>query len=922
MPRPDLKLLGRIIMAAGAIFLAGAAGGSAGEDPRIAEKFLQALRDRGLFDAALDYIDQLRSDSGIPDDFKSTLDFHHGKTLIDEAAKSGDLVRRGELLDQANNRLDVFLKAHPDSPLAREALVEIARRIYELGHLAMLAAQDSKDEAQKKVKTEEARDSFRQAHEAYSKAAEQLEAEYKKFHVSIPRDDPRREQRDKVFSAMLDAQLKRGVTDYELAQTYPAESKERVDTLNKALGQFEGIYNKHRSQFAGQTAQMWQAKCFEEQGKIGEAIGVYKQILGQPSAQLRVLKRNVHYFYIVALAKRKQFALAADEAVIWLQTYDSRQDRISPESLGVQFELAKNIDAQITPETPASDRQTASKKIVDALKQVVRYASPYKKDSLELLRKYRPSAAAQAQELKRLTFDDAFSQGEEAIAAQEFPRAIALLTASVRKGDLARQLNKVNLARFQLAYAYYMDRQFYDAYVLADHLARRYPQEGLSPKASAIAMQSLIDAYNENKDPRDRAADLNRFIDLAKYAAKTWADRNEGDDAKLNLGQVYLGQGKYDEAIAQYAGVRERSPKRNEAQSRLGAVHWARSRALERKGDEAKAAAEAALAVDILKKTLEARKSTGVAVGDLGYLNNAADLGVALTESGKVEEALALLTPIVQEQTTKAGVGFGRLMEAYLLAQINSGQVEPAIAAMKAVEEAGGGSNRAQLYYKLGRLLERELDRLREKKDAAKLAATQESFKTFLKALTENKTGQTYDSLQWAAERLLALDSGAEAEAVLHRVLDEQLRDPDFLTQDGGTERLLRTKLRLVSALRAQQKFDEATSALDEVLAEEKYKRYIEPLVEQGMLLDAQAEAKKGSWGAAAAHWQGLAQKLGRGNPPPSYYDSWYHAACAMAKEKQTAKARQTLIGVLKLNARRITPEMKSKYEELMKTLK
>src|SRR5262249_34586709 len=150
----------------------------------------------------------------------------------------------------------------------------------------------------------------------------------------------------------------------------------------------------------------------------------------------------------------------------------------------------------------------------------------------------------QAQELKRLTFDDAYSQGEEAIAAQEFPRAIALLSAAVRKGDLARNLDKVNLARYQLAYSYYMDKQYYDACVLAEHLARRYPQAGLSPKASAIAMQSLIDAYNENRNS-DRLADLNRFVDLAKYAAKTWADREEGDDARLNLGQIYLGQGRY-----------------------------------------------------------------------------------------------------------------------------------------------------------------------------------------------------------------------------------------------------------------------------------------------------------------------------------------------------------------------------------------
>ena len=39
-----------------------------------------------------------------------------------------------------------------------------------------------------------------------------------------------------------------------------------------------------------------------------------------------------------------------------------------------------------------------------------------------------------------------------------------------------------------------------------------------------------------------------------------------------------------------------------------------------------------------------------------------------------------LLDPIIRAQTTKTGASFARLMEATLLAQINSGQVEPAIA--------------------------------------------------------------------------------------------------------------------------------------------------------------------------------------------------------------------------------------------------
>ncbi len=84
-----------------------------------------------------------------------------------------------------------------------------------------------------------------------------------------------------------------------------------------------------------------------------------------------------------------------------------------------------------------------------------------------------------------------------------------------------------------------------------------------------------------------------------------------------------------------------------------------------------------------------------------------------------------MLDPISKVQTTNTGASYARLMEATLLAQINSGQVEPAIVSMKKLEQSGATTGRAQLYFKLGKLLERELDRLRDKKDSTGLKKTQ-----------------------------------------------------------------------------------------------------------------------------------------------------------------------------------------------------
>ena len=469
------------------------------------------------------------------------------------------------MLEQARTKLEDFAKTQPNHPLARDALVQIARMLVERGHLALLLADESQDATARRPPSRPRRGARSARPRPLStRRPSSLEQARRAFPISLPKGDPRIEERDKVYAAMLDAMLQKAVSDYELAQTYPAGSKERTDNLNEALKQFEELYKAHRTQMAGLTAQMWQAKCYEEQGKIGEAIGIYKSLLEQTDPRLRPLQRYVGYFYIVALAKRKEYALAADEADAWLQTYSTREELRSQEGPGraprAGQEHRRPDGRSATPVDAASGRQAvkrdhrrglAGRPLRLALQE--RGAGPAQEVQAD-------AAAARAEEIARLTYEDAVGQADEAIASHEWDRAIVLLKAAVRKADPRRDIDKANRARYNLAFCYYMNKQFYEANVLAEHLARRYPQGGLSPKAAEIGMQALADAYNTYTEI-DRVSDLERLIDLAKYTAETWPDREQGDDAQMNLGQIYQGRGQYDQAIAEFAAVRERSPK-------------------------------------------------------------------------------------------------------------------------------------------------------------------------------------------------------------------------------------------------------------------------------------------------------------------------------------------------------------------------
>ena len=81
-------------------------------------------------------------------------------------------------------------------------------------------------------------------------------------------------------------------------------------------------------------------------------------------------------------------------------------------------------------------------------------------------------------------------------------------------------------------------------------------------------------------------------------------------------------------------------------------------------------------------------------------------------------------------------------MADLLRAHIATNQVDLALADMATLEKAGGGGGSlTQLYFSLGKLLEKEMDALKKKGDSAGLNRTQTAYQKFLTALVEQQVG-------------------------------------------------------------------------------------------------------------------------------------------------------------------------------------
>ena len=885
--------------------------------------FLKGLRERGYHDLAVEYIDRLRKDPSTPAEMKAILEYEEGKGLLEEAATMGDLEKRLVYLDKARGKLASFAEKNPNNPLAPEALMQMARLLVERGHTAVLQANERKGaEAQEKLA--EARSAFASARDAYNKAGARLKAAVDAFPKFIPEDDPRRKASEQARVDYMNCLLQRALVDYEDAQTYRRRRRPaRLKALTEAQAAFNQIYKDYRLQLAGIYARMWEAKCMEEKGELGPAMGIYKELMDHSAVELRPLQAKVQFYQIIVDSKRGDFPLAVDRSADWLKNYPGQAR--TEDGLGVQLQLAKNILAQI-PELTERDRDEAIRKATDFLSEVVRTYSPYKAEAVALLQKYKPRAAANLNQIGALSYDDAKAQGDSSIATHEWDRALLYFKQAVRKAEAAKDQDKVNLARYFMAYCYFQSKRYYEADVIIEHLARNYPQGGLSAKGTDIGMAALTLAYNEFSQI-DRASDLNRLIALAKYTAQTWPDTDQADEARNTLGEIAIGQGRNEDAAASFESIRESSHLRNDGLVRAGDARWRASLIFRNEGKTKEADEQAKKALEETRKALDVRKAAGAGPTDPGFVTNAVALAEIHRASDRPKEAVALLAPIASAinagpKSAETAAQSSKVLTTLLRSHIANGDSAPAILDMKALEAVSTDPQAlTQLFFELGRSLKKEMDDLEARGKTAELQRTTQAYQQFLDALAGSKSGQSYQSLEWAGESMLSLGKAKEAVAVFDRVLETAGKDPSFLgPPTEQPDKLIRVKLKKSEALRRSKSFSDAETLLEEVKKERP--RTLEVLMERGYLLEDWAQADATRWKDDLNYWVWLSGQLGRGERrTPQYFESEYHVALARYKSGDKTKAIQTLRGVMTLYPKVGSPEIKAKYTALLKQM-
>ena len=792
-----------------------------GIQPVMAEEpyldFVQGLRERNYFDYAILYLDQLAQRPSLPVEIRQLIPFEKAVTLRENAKVLRSPEKQFEQLDQALAFLDQFIQENPDHPYSGDANSDRAQILLQKGEVEIFQSKSPANQGSKAEFQRRGREYIQRARDVLKLAFDQHEALFKTFppYIDDQKEPKLHAARAKVERNIILEALSLAKCTYQEAQTYDPTAGDFKQLLNQAADEFEKMHQRYRSQLGGLHARAWQGKCFEEQGDLQKALGIYNELLDHPGDDplLQSLKSQTLQFKLICLHARNDNQLTIDLAEEWLKKNGT--DAKTAVGLGIQWEQARALEALgDNRNLPKPDQERLWRQARSTAQQINRYPGEYKDISLSMMQRTqiklggkerKPEDFEGAYGLGRQSFNSAQDLKKELDAAiksqqpaEELTRLRQLwsndLNDAARNFELAMTLmnrrdspKDVSTARLMLAYTNFYLRRNYEAAILAQFVARTTSDDegSVAMDAAYMAMAAFVQAYNDNKaDPDSKQDEMRLIIKSANLIASRWPESDKANEARMILGRMYTSAKKPVEAAAWFTRIPETDGKFPEAQLAAGQAYWVAYGSAARMPQEMRPTPEKltewkGLADQYLKTGIQKLSATLPKEGAVPQELVSAKIYLAeiLLSQGKELDAIKLLqdepqsvvraiTVLDESQRPEKGIQSRAVAKSVytLLLRANIGlgldKLADARLTMQTLESIAAGdkgSDLTDLYVGLGRMLKSELERFRNNGETDRFNKLMDAFETFLGDMYSKQEGQTFGSLSWIGETYFAL---------------------------------------------------------------------------------------------------------------------------------------------------------------------
>ena len=841
------------------------------------DSFLEQLKSRGWYDTALLYLEEIEQDPNLPETIRTRLLFDQAQILLDSASATPDFGLRQERLKKAKRYLETFLSRNPDHSLVANARLQFGKLLMERGRIAALKAKQPFNRSNRDTLNQTARTHFQQAQSLLEKSRAQYKAQLDSFKNNLRKNSPEAKQRQDIVEKRLQALIDLAVVLYEMAQSYEPGSADHTQFLQQAANSFEKIHNDHRNLGAGLYARLYQGKCLEETNDVRKARGIYDELLGhdpldrkQSADQRRFLLRlqhQAHYFRMICLnhKKVKAFQSVIEEAEQWLR--DNSALRATEVGLGIEWELAKALESLANTEsTSEKDTRSLLRKAFSAAEHVSTTPGKHREAALSLLQHLRGTDAAfkitpqdfsQARELAQAARSRAEALQQELYAEEpsrdtdkqrmaalkQWSETAALFHEALKLADQKVPVEDINHVRFHLSYAYYYLGRNYESAIVAERIARGYPEHSLSKKASFLMIAAYLQAYNQR--PGQSAFEVNQIIRTAQYLLKQWPTSNESNQTRIILGGLYGQQGDPDRAAKWFGAVTESSEHYLESRQKAGMAYWnaflrAKQLPASKRPNQTTLKKYAELAQQILEDiSTESRGQIpiGEPVPD-PLLTSELYLAQIAIHNDQYPKALSLLVradstggnkhpgllELVQNKEPLAFSGRSRhtfVAEVYktaLRVYVGLGDLASAKQMINELEKLGTSAGpMVQVYRELGTELQIRIETLQKRNDLRERDRVMKIAESFLEKINQGaqETPLRFSTMSWMADAYYQMGkvliqnrpTGSDNQRSKHlfsnaaKVMKQLIKmgetDPNFLPQQTASTLRLAQKLRL-----------------------------------------------------------------------------------------------------------------------------
>ena len=665
------------------------------EEP--AQAFLDALRENGYYDVAIDYLADLEKSNLITDEFKSVLPFEMAETLIGSTSMMrGDLEKIEARLDEAQKLLTDYASKNQSLEISARTLRYQGNLLYRRATNIYLKQAESdrltaseKGELQAKAHTmlQQSLTSYREAKEQIRRLIDPNSPDAIKIDPEDPSTGRKRSQFQTTYTQV---RVALPMVTEQLADTFPDGDSQQRKYLQDAATEYKDVYDDYHRFIAGLKACVFAARCNQKLGKHQEALDLLGEIfdLGDNSA-LQPLKLEAYVLATQSWDKIEPYP--HNEVVKRLEQPVSVLNRVEvrdPDWIRVQLELAiakhakaKEIKDQGGPKS-SGDSKAMDRAAARVLRNVARVPSPYRDKAKDLLSSWNVPLAevADADEAPPESFVDARQKAKDLIDELEVTLSEAArlrseldaASSAAKKAELKPQVDDleeqvgtqtqmtldllelaleladeatiradINNVRYLQSFCYFASQQYFESALIGEFLLSKYPTVEGTRQTSGLMIRSYSTLMDQ-ADDADKDFERTRLVDACSSVLDRWPGSAEAGLAASTMTRLALNEKRFDDAEKYFLQVPVDASYRPALGTRLGQLMWF----------DFKAKLRSAEATDDTLKTqlANAKKylSDGVDAGSIDDLNYETALGALLLvdahlESGEIDEAISRL---------------------------------------------------------------------------------------------------------------------------------------------------------------------------------------------------------------------------------------------------------------------------------------